>query len=60
VIGVAGTLGNGCEKLYNNGFDLLVSIINRPLSLAEAMQNAPELVEKCGFQIGKIIGLKNQ
>ncbi len=60
VIGVAGTLGNGHEKSYECGFDLLISIINQPLSLAEAMQNAPELVEKCGFQIGKIIGLKNQ
>ena len=58
VIGVAGTLGNGYEKQYDCGFDLLISIINRPLSLAEAMQNAPELAEKCGFQIGKIIGLK--
>lgn len=57
VIGVAGTLGNGYEKLYDYGFDLLISIINRPLSLAEAMQNAPELAEKCGFRIGKIIGL---
>lgn len=60
VIGVAGTLGNGYEKLYDCGFDLLISIINRPLSLAEAMQDATELAEKCGFQIGKIIGLRNQ
>lgn len=60
VIGVAGTLGNGYEKLYDSGFDLLISIINQPLPLAEAMQNAPELVENCGFQIGKIIGLNDQ
>ncbi|MGE0019035.1 MAG: glycerate kinase [Draconibacterium sp.] len=57
VIGAAGTLGSGYEKIYDSGFDLLISIVNQPLSLAEAMQNAPELVEKCGFQIGKIIGL---
>lgn len=57
VIGVAGTLGNGYEKLYDSGFDLLISIVNQPLSLAEAIRNAPELVEKCGFQIGRIIGL---
>ena len=57
VIGVAGTLGKGYEKLYDSGFDLLISIVNQPLSLAEAILNAPELVENCGFQIGKIIGL---
>lgn len=60
VIGIAGTLGNGHEKLYDSGFDLLISIVNKPLSLAEAIQNAPELVENCGFQIGKIIGLNNK
>lgn len=59
VIGVAGMLGNGYEKLYDSGFDLLISIINQPLSLAEAIQNAPELVEKCGYKIGKIIGLNH-
>lgn len=57
VIGVAGTLGKSYEKLYDHGFDLLISIVNQPLSLAEAIRNAPELVENCGFQIGKIIGL---
>ena len=60
VIGVAGTLGMGYEKLYDSGFDLLISIVNQPLSLSEAIQKASELVEKCGFQIGKIIGLYHQ
>lgn len=60
VIGVAGTLGNGYEKLYDYGFDLLISIVNQPLSLAEAIQNAPKLVKNCGYQIGKIIGLNRQ
>ena len=59
VIGVAGTLGSGYEKLYDYGFDLLISIVNQPLSLAEAILNAPELVENCGFQIGKVIGLNH-
>jgi glycerate kinase len=58
MIGVAGTLGKGYEKLYDSGFDLLVSIVNKPISLSEAMKNAPELVENCGFQIGKILILK--
>jgi len=59
VIGVTGTLGSGYEKLYDYGFNLLISIVNQPLSLAEAIRNAPKLVEKCGFQIGKIIGLNH-
>ena len=57
VIGVAGTLGNGYEKLYDAGFDLLVSIVNKPISLSETMKNTPELLEQCGFQIGKVIQL---
>lgn len=55
VIGVAGTLGEGWEDLYHQGFGLLLSIVNKPMSLDEAIRNAPELVTNTGYQIGKIL-----
>lgn len=58
VIGVAGTLGNGYDQLYNAGFNILLSIINKPMSLGEAIKHSSELVEQSGYQIGKIIDLK--
>jgi glycerate 2-kinase len=57
VIGVAGTLGSGYEELYKNGFDLLLSIISKPVLLEEALSKAPELLIATGFQIGKILKL---
>ncbi len=57
VIGVAGTLGKDSEKLYNHGFSLLLSIINKPMSLEEALKNAPELVRDTGLRIGKILNI---
>jgi glycerate 2-kinase len=55
VFGIAGTLGTGYEQLYQNGFELLFSIVNKPMNLEFAIQNAEQLVTAAGFQIGKII-----
>ena len=60
VFGVAGTLGVGHERLYQNGFDLLLSIINKPMTLDFAMQNAEQLVTATGFQIGNILKMKQK
>jgi glycerate kinase len=55
VFGVAGTLGAGHELLYQNGFDLLLSIINKPMTIEFAMQNAEHLTIAAGYEIGKIL-----
>ncbi|MFN8257915.1 MAG: glycerate kinase [Bacteroidales bacterium] len=55
VIGVTGTLGPGFEKLYQNHFDILLSIMDKPMSLRDALKNAPELLESTGKQIAHII-----
>ena len=60
VIGVAGTLGEGYKKLYKNGFSLLLSIINKPMPLEDALKNAPELLTSTGVQIGKILDLQRK
>jgi glycerate 2-kinase len=57
VIGVAGTFGEGWEELYRHGFSLLLSIVNKTMTLEEAMRNAPELIKGTGVQIGKILKL---
>jgi len=47
VIALAGTLGEGYEELYHLGFDAILSIIDRPISLREALIIAPELLTRC-------------
>jgi glycerate kinase len=44
VIGVGGTLGKGHTDLYRHGVDALVSIVPGPMSLEEAMGDAPRLI----------------
>jgi glycerate kinase len=58
VIAVAGTLGDGYQALYDHGFDLMLSIQDKPLSLEKALIEAPKLLEKTGYLIGKILTLK--
>ena len=57
VIAVAGAIGEGTGELYNHGFDLILPIINRPMELQQALQDAPKLLEMTGMRIGKIIKL---
>jgi glycerate kinase len=45
VIGVAGTLGKGYQTLYQHGFDSLFSIIDKPMSLQEAINQTEYLIE---------------
>lgn len=45
VIAIAGSLGKGYQALYKNGFDGIFSIIDKPLSLQEAIENAQELLK---------------
>lgn len=47
VFAIAGTLGEGYEELYNHHFQAIFSIIDKPMKLSEALQNAPTLIEKC-------------
>jgi len=46
VIAIAGTLGEGYQELYFLGFDSIVSIIDKPMSLQEALITAPQLLER--------------
>ena len=38
-------------------FDAVISICSRPISLAEAMSRAPELVTRAAEQVGRLLGV---
>ncbi len=58
VIGVAGTLEDGSAGLYEVGFDLILPIVERPLSLEESIRRADEWLVNTGERIGRIIQLR--
>lgn len=45
VIALAGGLGDGYQELYDKGFDGIFSIIDKPMSLEEAIINSEKLLE---------------
>jgi glycerate kinase len=51
VVAIAGTLGEGYQELFMCGFDAIFSIIDKPMSLNEAMITAPQLLERCGRSV---------
>ncbi|KGR77633.1 glycerate kinase [Ureibacillus manganicus] len=52
---LAGTVGKGIEQLYQYGVIAVFSIINRPLTLNEAIQGAQELLENTAEQITRLL-----
>jgi glycerate kinase len=57
VIAVAGTLGEGVETLYNEGFDAILSILDAPMTLEEAIRKTALLLEATGERIGRMLSL---
>jgi glycerate kinase len=55
VIAVAGTLGEGAKELYQKGFDAIVSILDRPMNLEEAILETQTLLEATGERIGRLL-----
>jgi len=55
VIAVAGTIGEDAEKVYDEGIDFLYSVIDKPMTLKEAIDNADKLLIKTGYNLGKFI-----
>jgi glycerate kinase len=58
VIGVAGSLEEDAGVLYQSGFDLLLSIQEKPANLATALRSAAPLLERTGERIARMIKLK--
>ena len=43
VVAIAGSVGEGADKLYEKGLTAVYSIINKPMPLEDALKNAKEL-----------------
>jgi glycerate kinase len=57
-IGVAGTLEEDAGVLYQEGFDLLLPIQEKPGDLAAALAGAEPLLERTGERIARLIRIR--
>jgi len=60
VIAVCGSIGEGIEDVYESGIDLIISTINKPMSLNEAMRDSKSLMINAGETIGRLLLLINK
>lgn len=51
VIGICGSIGDGAEVLYSKGFKSIFSIIDKPMTLKEAIEKSAQLVEHASERI---------
>lgn len=54
VIAIVGSLGEGWEKVLDHGIDACFSIVPGPMPPADAMRNAPALIERCAEQVVRL------
>lgn len=57
VIAIAGSIGKGAEQLYSRGFNSIFSIIDKPMTLNEAIENAEELLIDTTERIMRIVNI---
>ena len=55
VIAFAGTLGNGYEKLYQQGFTSIIPIAEKPMSLEESMEQAAVLLQNASERVFRLL-----
>lgn len=51
VLAIVGSQGDGADKTYSYGIDLIVDIVDRPMTLDYARSNVKELIEKAAYNI---------
>ena len=54
VVILAGTLGEGYEALYQHGITAAFSVVSGPMTLAEACQDAPRLLQERARDIARV------
>lgn len=59
-IAIAGSVGNGIDKLYEYGIQAVFSIVNGPMTLQQAMDAAAELIESTTEQVIRTIYLRSE
>lgn len=57
VIAIVGSIGEGASEVYSLGIDLIIDIINKPMTLDEAMEDAHILIENAGENAARIYKL---
>lgn len=55
VVLLAGSIGEGIDVLYEHGVSAALSIVNRPMTLEEAMRHAGPLLEQSAEQLIRMI-----
>ncbi len=60
VLCVSGTLGAGYDKLYDIGITAFFSIVNKPMTLEEAIEGGEELLEQAVENVFRIIDRTNR
>ncbi len=58
VIGVAGTLDEDASALYEEGFDVLMPIQEKPGDLEASLRDGKQLLERCGERIARLLSMK--
>ena len=59
VVCISGSLGKGYEELYQEGIEALFSIVNRPMSLEEAMSKVEQLLERIARDVFRMYLLRS-
>ena len=55
VIALSGSLGPGYEKIYEHGITSVMTTVNGPMSLEEALENARELYEQAAIRMFRML-----
>jgi len=58
VIGVAGTLDEDASVLYDEGFDLLMPIQEKPGDLEYSLKNGEKMLERCGERMARLLRME--
>ena len=58
VIGVAGTLDEDASALYEEGFDVLMPIQEKPGDLETSLRDGKQLLERCGERMARLFSMK--
>lgn len=58
VIAVAGGIGKDAEALYSKGFDSIFSIVDKPMTLEDAMKDGSILIEKTVERIMRLLKIR--
>lgn len=54
-VAVVGSLGEGAEKMYDCGIDSMMTTVNAPMELSEALSRAEELYEAAAVRLFRMV-----